>query len=166
MCPNNRTDILNIVRGHLKANERVICISTQLSEAGVDISFECVIRSLAGLDSIAQAAGRCNRHGEAESRSVYVIDYVEENLRHLAEISKGKEIAKLMLMDLRKDSNAHGASILSMKAMNYYFKALFQAFDVDLDYLINWVHLSINDLFMTEDKESSIYKDYRLYNTT
>lgn len=160
MCPNHRTDILNKVRGHLKAKERVICISTQLIEAGVDISFECVIRSLAGLDSIAQAAGRCNRHGESESQSVYVIDYVEENLRRLAEIGKGKEIAKLMLMDLRKDSNAHGGSILSMKAMNYYFKAFYQAFEVDLDYPIKGMNQTMIELLMAEDKENNLYKDY------
>jgi len=160
MCPNHRTAILNRVRGHLKAKERVICISTQLIEAGVDISFECVIRSLAGLDSIAQAAGRCNRHGEVESRSVYVIDYVEENLKRLVEISEGKEIAKLMLIDLRNDSNAHGGSILSMKAMNYYFKAFYLAFEVDLDYPIKGMNQTMIELLMAEDKENSLYKDY------
>src|SRR5690625_2778033 len=113
MCPNHRTDILNRVRGHLKANERVICISTQLIEAGVDISFECVIRSLAGLDSIAQAAGRCNRHGEDNRREVYVIDHEEENLDKLNEIRIGKEITKNLLIDLERDSTAHGGSMLS-----------------------------------------------------
>lgn len=60
MCAAHRQDVLVKVKEHLKNEERVICISTQLIEAGVDISFDSVIRSLAGLDSIAQAAGRCN----------------------------------------------------------------------------------------------------------
>jgi len=64
MCAAHRNTILEKVRGHLDRRESVVCVSTQLIEAGVDVSFECVIRSLAGLDSIAQAAGRCNRHGE------------------------------------------------------------------------------------------------------
>src|SRR5699024_12790707 len=93
MCPNHRVFILDKLKQHLRDNDKVICVSTQLIEAGVDISFECVIRSLAGLDSIAQAAGRCNRHGEKNKQNVYVIDYENENLRRLKEIAKGKEIA-------------------------------------------------------------------------
>ena len=59
----------------------VICVTTQLIEAGVDISFRCVVRSLAGLDNVAQAAGRCNRNGEYETLCpVYVIKLKEENV--------------------------------------------------------------------------------------
>jgi len=67
MCPAHRMDVLeNKIKPKLKANEPVICVSTQLIEAGVDIDFGAVIRALAGLDSIAQSAGRCNRHGMRE----------------------------------------------------------------------------------------------------
>ena len=50
------------MRKDLDAGRPVLCISTQLIECGVDISFRSVIRLAAGLDSILQAAGRCNRH--------------------------------------------------------------------------------------------------------
>lgn len=68
----------------LSDKTNVICVSTQLIEAGVDISFECVIRDLAGLDSIYQAAGRCNRHNEfREVKKVYVVNITNENLSRL-----------------------------------------------------------------------------------
>ena len=63
----------------------VICVTTPLIEAGVDISFACVIRSLSGLDSIIQAAGRCNRHKELECGSVIIVKLSEqeENISRL-----------------------------------------------------------------------------------
>lgn len=63
MCPVHRTEVLDEVRAKLRAGKSVRLISTQLIEAGVDIDFPCVHRTCAGLDAIAQAAGRCNREG-------------------------------------------------------------------------------------------------------
>ena len=68
MCPAHRMAVLDQVKACLHDKSPVICVSTQLIEAGVDISFGSVIRYLAGLDSIAQAAGRCNRHNEQSPR--------------------------------------------------------------------------------------------------
>lgn len=66
MCPSHRKDTLNKVKGELLKNEfsAVRLVSTQLIEAGVDIDFPVVFRALAGLDSISQTAGRCNREGK------------------------------------------------------------------------------------------------------
>lgn len=64
MCPEHRTAVLNQVRALLKAGAPAFLVSTQLIEAGVDISFPSVFRAECGLDSLAQAAGRCNRDGE------------------------------------------------------------------------------------------------------
>jgi CRISPR-associated endonuclease/helicase Cas3 len=63
MCPEHRTEVLARIKGCLDAGLECRVVSTQLVEAGVDIDFPAVFRSLAGIDSIAQAAGRCNRNG-------------------------------------------------------------------------------------------------------
>ena len=69
-CAAHRKAIFDTIKARLKNGKPVICISTQLIEAGVDISMACVIRALGGLDSIAQAAGRCNRHGEKDGKGL------------------------------------------------------------------------------------------------
>lgn len=63
MCPTHRRTMLYLIKRRLRNKLPIHLISTQLIEAGVDIDFPIVFRSLAGLDSIAQAAGRCDREG-------------------------------------------------------------------------------------------------------
>lgn len=150
MCAAHRNNILREVRHHLAEGNKIVCISTQLIEAGVDISFDCVIRSLAGLDSIAQAAGRCNRHGKKELQKVYIVDHVEENLNHLKEIEIGKEVARKILIDIRRIPASHGGSILSRQAMERYFKELYTAFEMDLNYSILPLRKNMMELLSSE----------------
>src|SRR5208283_5261126 len=63
MCPEHRSEVVARIKSKLAAGGPIRVVSTQLVEAGVDIDFPVVYRALAGLDSIAQAAGRCNREG-------------------------------------------------------------------------------------------------------
>lgn len=66
MCPAHRKQTLQAIRRCLHNKEACRVVATQLVEAGVDVSFPIVFREMAGLDSICQAAGRCNRNGEME----------------------------------------------------------------------------------------------------
>ncbi|WP_368653954.1 CRISPR-associated helicase Cas3' [Ornithinibacillus sp. 4-3] len=116
MCPAHRKEKLREIKEKLN-NQPVICISTQLIEAGVDISFEAVIRSLAGLDSIAQAAGRCNREGEAEFGDVYLVKSAVESLTHLKEIKVGIKT----VLDYVLTENNHIENLLSPEMIERYF---------------------------------------------
>jgi len=72
MCPKHRLDTIESIDNVLKEKKPCRVVSTQLVEAGVDLDFPVVYRALAGLDSIVQAAGRCNREGNLESGKVVV----------------------------------------------------------------------------------------------
>lgn len=74
MCPEHRSEVIADIKSKLKENTPVHVISTQLLEAGVDIDFPVVFRAFTGLDSIAQAAGRCNREGKLEKGQVIVFN--------------------------------------------------------------------------------------------
>lgn len=78
MCPAHRTAVLAEVRQRLHNGEPVLLVATRVVEAGVDISFPIVYRDRCGLDSLAQSAGRCNRHGERPLGRVYAYEAAEE----------------------------------------------------------------------------------------
>ena len=75
MCAKHRSQKLDEIRGRLKNGEPCRVIATSLIEAGVDVDFPLVMRAEAGLDSVAQAAGRCNRERQRPSgKQVFVWD--------------------------------------------------------------------------------------------
>ena len=120
-CAAHRKAIFDTIKARLENKQPVICISTQLIEAGVDISMACVIRALGGLDSIAQAAGRCNRHGEKEGKGqVWVLNLQEQDFtRILPDIQAGKTHAERVFRDFV------GQDILQPEAMKRYFEYYF-----------------------------------------
>ena len=135
MCAAQRLEKIKAIRDDLNNKERVICVSTQLIEAGVDVSFDTVIRSLAGLDSIAQAAGRCNRHGEVETGEVFVIEHKEENLTRAAHIKKGGKFARYILRDIEQDATLfEGTGALGQYTMTHYFTQFYSEFAGQTNY--------------------------------
>ncbi len=125
--PAHRQKLLEEIRKRLNDKLPVLCISTQLMEAGVDIDFATVIRFLAGLDSIAQAAGRCNRHAMLSDASgnpmpgkVYILNPDKEHIDELTDIQIGKEKTQRVLSELKDPDH-----LLLPKSIELYFKYYF-----------------------------------------
>lgn len=129
MCPAHRQRKIKLIRETIdpKNPKPLICVSTQLIEAGVDLDFGCVIRSLAGLDSIIQAAGRCNRHGHhKELKPVFVLNFSEESIPEaLAEIKVGQEFTERVFREYRSDPERFDNSLLSEAAMTLFYEYYF-----------------------------------------
>lgn len=160
MCPAHRKILIEEMKWKLNNNEKVVCVSTQLIEAGVDISFKSVIRSLAGLDSIAQAAGRCNRHGESGAfGKVHIIDHQEESLKMLKEINMGKIIAKRLLIDIKR-SNRPVNDILSNEVMERYFQEFYSEFRDELDYPVRGYRENMVQMLTDDRQKSERYRHY------
>ncbi|MCE5186625.1 MAG: CRISPR-associated helicase Cas3' [Planctomycetaceae bacterium] len=133
LCPAHRLSILDRLRKNLKPETRklTLCVSTQLIEAGVDVSFDCVIRAKAGMDSIIQAAGRCNRNREnAMPQSVFVIDVQDEKLTYLPEIQDGKAVTARVFRE-NQDSNLLSEKVIE-RFYYYYFHAQKNKMDFDV----------------------------------
>lgn len=127
MCIAHRRAVLEEMTEALGKGEKVICVSTQVIEAGVDISFSSVIRFSAGLDSIVQAAGRCNRNSEYRSDSpVYIINCKDESLKMLTQISEGKNATNDLLEEFRLHPQKYEDSIASDKSVSYYYDSLYR----------------------------------------
>jgi CRISPR-associated endonuclease/helicase Cas3 len=100
MCPAHRRNVLEEIRVRLAGNKPCRVVSTQLVEAGVDLDFPVVYRALAGIDSIVQAAGRCNREGRLPNRGrLYVFrpegglpaGYFRQNAQIAELVLRGRE---------------------------------------------------------------------------
>lgn len=138
MCPAHRMDKLNEIKELLTKRDPVICVSTQLIEAGVDIDFGSVIRALAGLDSIAQSAGRCNRHGLREDGgAVWVVNVKDENLDRLRDIKIGCENAQQVLDNYKDDPNRFAQDLIGLDAINEYYNFYYQSRSNEVDYPIS-----------------------------
>jgi CRISPR-associated endonuclease/helicase Cas3 len=137
MCPAHRLDVLSAVKDKLAKKEPVICVSTQLIEAGVDIDFGSVIRYLAGIDSIIQAAGRCNRNGRQMMGNVWIVNPCKENIERLKDIRIGIQEAERVLDEFNNNPEAFENDRLGLVAMATYYKYYFYQRKGEMKYIIN-----------------------------
>lgn len=127
MCTDHRRHVLAELRNALDAGRKCLCVATQVIEAGVDISFHRVIRLAAGMDSVIQAAGRCNRNGEsAQPVPVYVVSCRGENLGRLREIRDAKQATQALLDAWRRTPGRFGNNLSSDQSIRAYYQKLYR----------------------------------------
>jgi len=153
LIPADRKDRINNIDKELKAGEKVIVISTQLIEAGVDLSFKEVYRDFGPLDSIVQVAGRCNRNNEYENKGkVNIIKLKDEKDREFS-----KRIYDNKLLDICKKVLSENTSFLDMSQS--YFAKVNDSFTRDNKYLMN----AIKNLNYSKKRDKEIpIKDFTI----
>jgi len=116
MCPRHRQSVLQGVRDRLKGQVPVRLVATSLIEAGVDVDFPEVWRAVAGLDSIAQAAGRCNREGRLEAGRV--VAFAPADAKPPRALEAFWQAARMVVRKHRDD-------MLGLDAIDAYFRELY-----------------------------------------
>ncbi len=120
MYARHRGQVLAQVRQRLKDDRPVRLVSTSLIEAGVDVDFETVLRAEAGLDSVAQAAGRCNREGKRDVSTSETLVFATSN-EDWAPPPELKQFAQVFRSVLRN----HDGDLLAPEAVRAYFQELY-----------------------------------------
>ncbi|NLK71809.1 MAG: CRISPR-associated helicase Cas3' [Clostridiales bacterium] len=163
MCPAHRSKVLQEIRELLDQNnsdKKVICISTSLIEAGVDVSFARVVRSLTGLDRIIQAAGRCNRHFETDYGIVSVINIRDENIGGLSYLKYAQKATCELLYNIDMSPENYPEGLLSKRAMDEYYARYFNPLQRDMAYpLRNYPEHTLLDLLTTNPIGKNRFKN-------
>ncbi len=141
MYPEHRRRVLAAIRQRLKHNMPCRVISTTLIEAGVDVDFPVVYRAMAGLDSIAQAAGRCNREGRLDGLGQVVV-YEPENPPRMPWLQRCASRAGETLRAMPAEDP------LGLTAIRRYFELLYDVQELDKKDIVKRLDASVGqDLF-------------------
>ena len=144
--PVDRLRLIEVAKKLTEGDHALLTISTQLVEAGVDISFDCVYRDLAPIDSIVQAAGRCNRSFERDRGQVTVwwLDVPEDQEKTPAEAvyNRGEKLLPVTAQTLdaaRDEDNALKETTVARRAVEQYYRTLLTEKNVGKDEYVGYV---------------------------
>ena len=153
MCPEHISETLERLKAALKdkGNEIIRVISTQLIEAGVDIDFPVVYRQEAGLDSVLQAAGRCNREGKFRLSTTYVFSLSKEH-----NLPKGE----MQAANSARQSLGNCHDWFEPSTMTSYFQQLYCRKDsFDKKHIKEYLYNAKEPYFQTAAKEFKLIED-------
>jgi len=131
MCGEHRSQVIADIKRRLRDGVPTRVVSTQLVEAGVDLDFPVVYRALAGLDSIAQAAGRCNREGKLKEKGRVVVFVPPRPPYGLMRHAQQKTIS--MMSEVRSDP-------LAREHFTRFFSLFYRDQELDKKGLGNLLH--------------------------
>lgn len=167
MCTAHRKETIKEMQEALEnKQQKVLCVSTQVIEAGVDVSFARVIRLLAGMDNIVQATGRENRNREFDGLAPgYIVRLKGEFLKGLSEIEDAKNAAADLLVKYKNNPQIYDDDLMSAKAVNEYYKSLYENVKSGYhDFYIESVRDSILNLMScNENVDSGKIPEYNKY---
>lgn len=126
LCAKHRSKVLDEIRADLLAGKPCRVVSTSLIEAGVDVDFPTVLREECGLDSIAQAAGRCNREGLRNVDSSEVLIFQSPEWKMPPELEQ-------LAGNMREVVRNHAGDLLSQAAIERYFQNVYWQKGKELD---------------------------------
>ena len=177
MCPAHRKDIIKTVTDDLPLQKRIVCVSTRLIEAGVDVSFEGALRYLAGLDSVIQTAGRCNRNnelhdacGNAVCGKLALFALEGEKLHSLEELKIGQKCMERVLREYdsvecnsreyeASEKNDDAKNLIQPQIIERYFKYYYASFTDDvLQYNIRGKDSTVLDMLSDNPSAVNEYK--------
>lgn len=156
MCPKHREQTLDRIgkTPGLGMTEKVICVATQMVECGIDFSFESVIRIETGVDSIVQAAGRCNRSNEWEKIcQMFIVRLKNEKLGPLHSIREAQYCFSAVSRELGSE-----VDFTSAEFINRYFKRFFKG-----DYSVKEMKFYV-DIVKNKDKKHSVIEMLSMHN--
>jgi CRISPR-associated endonuclease/helicase Cas3 len=160
IVPKERGRRVNLIKELLREKRKVILVSTQVVEAGVDLDFDVAFRDVGPLDSIIQVSGRCNRNWRHKDGSqIYVIRVVDEKGRPEAEKIYGKILPYITISIFRRKPIIKEQNILDI--INDYYNKVLDLCNFESEYLKHIKFLNYNELsgfsLIEEEPKLSIF---------
>ena len=164
LCAEHRSDKIASIKKTLEnKQENIVVISTNLIEAGVDISFECVYRSMTGLDSLAQTAGRCNRNGELKCGIIYLINLEGENTGNMVELRQNARVTENVIYQYNNSDGSE--SLLMPRWMDEYYREVYFSASDKMNFPIEKIDMNIIEFlsrgFIPEQKKNCLNQAYK-----